>query len=86
MDLKAWAELIYISREIKIRDNPSRHQEYIRDFVDLVKEVRESPSDELKQKLMAIKYIRCDGNSEHVVYARYLQHCLSVLKGEGKME
>lgn len=86
MDLKTWAELIYIDPKIKIRANPSRHQEYISRVLELVTQARETPSDEVKQKLMAIEYQRCDGKSDHVVYARYLQHCLTHLKHEGKME
>jgi len=85
MNLQAWAELIYIDPKIKIRATQSRHQEYISTFLELVKQARETPSDELKQKLIAIRYIRCDGKGDHVFYARYLQHGLSHLRNEGEV-
>ena len=83
MDLTTWAELIYLDPTINIRSNPSLHQEYIVDVIGLVKEARDNPSDEVKEKLLSVNYIRCDGNSEFVRYARYLQHAINVLKSEG---
>ena len=83
MDLKAWADLIYIRTDLALRKNMSRHQEYIKNATDLVKEAREKPSDETKNKLLSLELIRCDTASEYVCYARYLKHCISVLKNEG---
>ena len=52
-------------------------------FLDLVKQARENPSDEIKETLISIEYHLCDGKSDHVLYARYLQHSLTHLKHEG---
>lgn len=86
MDFKAWVELVYIRTDLPFRKNMSRHQEYIKNAIDLVTEARENPSDEIKDKLLSLELIRCDKDSEYVCYARYLKHCINVLRTEGKQK
>ncbi len=84
MDLKAWVELIYIDPKIKIRNSPSSHQEQIQTIFGFVKTAKENPSDELKEKILSLVPLKCDGNSDYVAYCRYLQHCIDILRNEGK--
>ena len=86
MDLKAWAELIYIDPKIKIRNSASSHQEQIQTIWHFIKTAKENPSDDLREKILSLYPLRCDDDSTHVAYCRYLQHCINVLRNEGKME
>ena len=84
MDLKAWAELIYIDPKIKIRNTQSSHQEQIQTIWDLVQVAKENPSDELRKKILSVFPLVCDDNSTFVAYCRYLLHCIDILRNEGK--
>ncbi len=84
MDLKTWAELIYIDSHIKLRNPPSKHQRQILYIISLVKKARVEPSKMVLDSLIGIENIGCSGDSEHVAYCRYLQQSISVLRNEGK--
>ena len=86
MNLQDWAELIYIDPKIKLRNSPSKHQEKILDIILLVEKARVEPSKMVLDELLSLKNIGCNGDRDHVGYCRYLQHVISVLKHEGKME
>ena len=86
MELKQWAELIYIDPNIPLRNPPSKHQERILDIIFLVKKARVEPSKMVHDSLLELKDIGCYGDSEHVGYCRYLQHAVSILKDEGSTE
>ena len=86
MDVMAWAELIYIDPKIKIRDSSSSHQEQIQTIWDFIETAKSDPSDKLTEEILSLNPIKCRGNSTHVVYCRYLQHCIEILRNEGKME
>lgn len=83
MELKAWAELIYIDPNIKLRTTPSKHQERILGIILLVEKARVEPSKMVLDEILSLKNIGCNGDSDHVGYCRYLQHVISVLKDEG---
>ena len=88
MDLKTWAELIYIPEKIKLRTPGSKHQQKIREILYLVGLAKDHPSTEVLLALGHVKIIDCpDNSSNYVDYCKYLQYCVNIiLRNEGKME
>lgn len=83
MDLKAWSELVAIKEDMKLRLPGSKHQKQIRAIHSLVQEARVNPSENVLESLKNLKMIPCFGKSDFVVYCRYLQHCIDILRNEG---
>ena len=86
MGLQEWAELISIQDDLKLRKPGSKHQKQIRMIHDLVLESRVNPSESVSETLKNLKMVPCSGTSDYVVYCRYLQYTISVLRNEGKTE
>ena len=87
--LREWAENVELE-VLPIRDPPSKHQRQIQLITGLVNDARDDPTLEVYEKLRNIAFIPVNGESKHVSYCRYLQHCVNlldnILKDEGKME
>ena len=86
MGLQEWAELVAVQDTIKLRSPGSKHQKQRRTIHDLVLEARVNPSESVSETLLNLKMVPCNGVSDYVVYCRYLQYTISVLRNEGKME
>ena len=87
MDLKAWAELIYIPEKLNLRRTGSKHQRKIREILYLVDQAKDHPRDDVFLALGHVKIINCpDDAGDYVDYCKYLQHCVNVLKDEGITE
>jgi len=83
MGLQEWAELVAVQDTIKLRKPGSKHQKQIRTIHDLVLEARVNPSESVSETLKTLKMVPCNGKSDYVVYCRYLQYTISVLRNEG---
>jgi hypothetical protein len=82
--LQKWAEQVSIQNHLKLRFPGSKHQKQIRTIHDLVMEGRINPSEKVRDELLTLKMVPCRGKSDYVVYCRYLQYAINVLKNEGK--
>ena len=59
--LRYWAELIYIPDDLNLRGHPgdSVHQKKIKEILALVREVRETPTVEVYERLRSERSIPC---------------------------
>jgi len=89
--LRYWAQLIYISDDLRLRAPPgnSVHQKKIKEILDLVGEARENPTVDVYERLRSVRPIPCPDHIEGFVnYCKYLLYCVDqldniVLKDEG---
>jgi len=81
--LQKWADLVSLQDELKLRSPGSKHQKQIRTIHDLILEARVNPSERVSDELKTLKMVPCRGKSAYVVYCRYLQYAINVLKCEG---
>jgi len=80
VEFETWINLVYIDQDIKLRDASSKHQAKIKEIWDAI-EARDYT------KLVSIKPVACpDERGDVVNYCKYLLHCLSILKNEGKQD
>jgi len=91
--LRYWAELIYIPEKLSLREpTSSKHQEKIREILELVREARENPTVDVYERLRSVRPIPCPDNIKGFVnYCKYLLYCVDqldniVLKDEGGKE
>ena len=87
MELKQWAELIYIPEKLELRTPGSKHQRKIAEILDLISLAKGKPSNEVYERLVNVHQVKCPTTeSDPVNYCRYLQVCLDILKNEGSTE
>ena len=79
MKFDKWIHLLYLDEEVPIRDPPSKHQAKIVEILDKI----EMAKSGVMVPLLEVKPISCIGETEAVVYCRYLQYMVTVLKDEG---
>lgn len=84
MDFETWVELIWIDKSIPLRTPGSKHQRKIKEILEKIQAAKDNPTDENIQAIYDIDHIDCRENYRIIVYCRYLQYAISVLKDEGK--
>ena len=82
--LRYWASLIYIPDKLHLRDVPgsSKHQEKIKEILELVREAGENPTVEVYERLRSVRPIACPDNKPGLPnYCKYLQYIITQLDG-----
>jgi len=79
--LQEWAQWVIQIPEKDLRPS-SKHQRQIIRLQRLITEIGETGSVEKTQELVSIPSIKCRGDTTYVAHCRYLQYCVSWLKGQ----